>query len=107
LLRLFNTYQVGRRAVSQDLLSFQDLNSPKASEGKNVLLHPKVNAVGKVHYLQSLTVLIIIIGIMDSELRFKRKIIKIGDERSCIAGLQKKKKKGYCRYILSYAISIL
>lgn len=33
---LFYTYLVGRRTVSQDLLSFQDLYSPKAAEGKNV-----------------------------------------------------------------------
>lgn len=69
----FYTYLVGRRAVSQDLLSFQDLYSPKAAEDKNIQLRPKVDTVGKVHYLQSLIVLITIIRIVDSKPRFKRK----------------------------------
>lgn len=33
---LLYTYLVGRRTVSQNLLSFQDLHSPKAAEGKDV-----------------------------------------------------------------------
>lgn len=70
---LFYTYLVGRRTVSQDLLSFQDLYSPKAAEDKNIRMCPKVDTVGEVHYLQSLIVLIIIIGIVDSKPRFKRK----------------------------------
>lgn len=70
---LFYTYLVGRGTVSQDLLSFQGLHSPKATEVKNVQLCPKVNTVGKVHYLQSLIVLIKIIGIVDSKPRFKRR----------------------------------
>lgn len=64
---LSSTYLVGRRTVLQDLLSFQGLYSPKATEGKSIQLYPQVNAVGKVHDLHSVIVLIAIIGIVDSD----------------------------------------
>lgn len=73
MLRLAHTHLAGRRAVGQDLLSFQGLHSPKAAEGKNVQLCSKVDAVGKVHYVQSLIVLFRIMEIIDSKPRLKRK----------------------------------
>lgn len=70
---LSHTYLVRRGTAGQDLWFFQDVCSPKPTEGKTVGLYLKIHTVGKVHYLQSLTILIDIIRIVDSESRLKRK----------------------------------
>lgn len=73
MLRRARTHLAGRGAAGQDLLSFQGLHRPEAAEGENVQLCSQVHAVGKVHYVQSLIVLLTIIEIVDSKPKLKRK----------------------------------